>query len=138
MTRTRYQIFESSYPYFITCSIVGWLPVFTRPEATNIIYDSWAYLQQESQLQIFSYVILENHLHWIALAPHLSDVIKNFKSFTARQLVALLKRQSNQNLLNQLKQHKLSHKKESVYQVWQEGSYPQQIQNLAMMQEKKA
>ena len=29
MTRTRYHIFEDEYPYFMTCTIVGWVPVFT-------------------------------------------------------------------------------------------------------------
>jgi hypothetical protein len=37
MTRSRYRFFETEYPYFLTSTIVGWLPVFTRPEAVNII-----------------------------------------------------------------------------------------------------
>jgi putative transposase len=41
MTRTRYKIFETAYPYFVTCTVVGWLPVFTRPETVQIIFDSW-------------------------------------------------------------------------------------------------
>jgi len=28
MTRSRYRIYEDKYPHFLTCSIVGWLPVF--------------------------------------------------------------------------------------------------------------
>jgi hypothetical protein len=39
MTRTRYRIFETEYPYFMTCTIVGWLPVFTRPDAVQIVFD---------------------------------------------------------------------------------------------------
>ena len=42
MTRTRYRVFDNAYPHFLTCTIVGWLPVFTRPEAVQIIFDSWA------------------------------------------------------------------------------------------------
>jgi hypothetical protein len=41
MTRTRHRIFETEYPYFMTCTIAGWLPVFTRPEAVDIVFDSW-------------------------------------------------------------------------------------------------
>jgi hypothetical protein len=37
MTRSRYRIFETEYPYFLTSTIVGWLPVFTRSEAVNIV-----------------------------------------------------------------------------------------------------
>ena len=30
MTRSRYRFFETEYPYFLTNTIVGWLPIFTR------------------------------------------------------------------------------------------------------------
>ena len=80
MTRSRYRFFETEYPYFMTCTIVGWLPVFTRPEAVEIVYDSWRYAQRERGLKLFGYVILENHLHLIASAPDLSDVMQRFKS----------------------------------------------------------
>ena len=79
MSRTRYRIFETEYPYFLTSTIVGWLPLFTRREAVEIVFEAWRYHQRESGLQIFGYVVLENHLHWIARAPELSKVIQSFK-----------------------------------------------------------
>jgi hypothetical protein len=38
MTRTRYRIFENEqeYPYFMTFTVVGWLPLFTRPQAVQL------------------------------------------------------------------------------------------------------
>ena len=136
MSRSRYRIFETEYPYFMTCTIVGWLPVFTRPEAVDIIYDSWRYLQREREFKLFAYVILENHLHLIASAPQLPDVVKRFKSYTARRIVDLLERRAAHVLLHQLRAHKLRHKTESEYQVWQEGSQPKQIQDDDMMWQK--
>jgi putative transposase len=136
MTRSRYRCFESEYPYFLTCTIVGWLPVFTRPKAVDIVYDSWRYLQQNEALEISGYVILENHLHLIGKAADLSTVIKNFKSFTARALIDLLERRSASVLLRQLRSHQLRHKSESEYQVWQEGNHPEQIQTEDMMWQK--
>jgi len=136
MSRSRYRIFETEYPYFMTCTIVGWLPVFTRPEAVQIIYDSWRYLQRERQFELFGYVILENHLHLAARAPELSDVKKRFKSFTARCIIDLLKEHDAEMLLWQLRNFKLRHKIESEHQVWQEGSHPQQIQDDDMMEQK--
>lgn len=138
MTRTRYRIYETEYPYFMTCTIVGWLPVFTRREAVDIVFDSWNFLQRERQLKLFGYVILENHLHLIASAPDLATVMKNFKSYTARQLLDLLNRNSAKTLLHQLRAHKLKHKKNSEFQVWQEGNQPKQIQNDEMMWQKLA
>jgi putative transposase len=82
MTRSRYRIFETEYPYFLTCTIVGWLPVFTRPEAVQILFDSWRYLQQNNQFTLYGYVILENHLHMVASSPDLANDIKSFKMYT--------------------------------------------------------
>ena len=92
MTRTRYRIFETEYPYFMTCTIVGWLPVFTRPEAVQILFDCWRFLQQERQFNLYGYVVLENRLHLIASAPELANAVKSFKMYTARQLIDLLVR----------------------------------------------
>jgi REP element-mobilizing transposase RayT len=110
MTRTRYRIFETEYPYFMTCTVVGWVPIFTRPEAVQIIFDSWRFLQQNRQFLLYGYVVLENHLHLIASAPELANDMKSFKMFTARQLIDLLERHEARVLLQQLRALKLRHK----------------------------
>ena len=63
MTRSRYRIFESEYPYFMTNTVVAWLPVFAHPPFVEVVLDSWRFLQRERGVQIFGYVVLENHLH---------------------------------------------------------------------------
>jgi putative transposase len=136
MTRTRYRIFEDGYPYFVTCTIVGWLPVFTRPEAVQIVFDSWNFLKTDRDFQLYGYVVLENHLHFIASGPELANAIKSFKMFTARHIVDLLEAHKAKVLLRQLRMHKLPHKSKSEYQVWQEGSKPKQIANDEMMLQK--
>lgn len=136
MTRTRYRIYETEFPYFITSTINSWLPVFTRQETADIIFDSWRYLQRERELLLFAYVILENHLHMIVSAPELPGVMQSFKSWTARKIIDLLKERGATTLLRQLGATKLNHKKDSEYQVWQEGGKPKQIQNDQMMWQK--
>lgn len=136
MTRTRYKIYETEYPYFITSTINSWLPVFTRPESAEIIFNSWSHLQRTRELKLFAFVILENHLHLIVSAPELPRVMQSFKSWTARQLIDLLKQRGAQTLLRQLRATKLNHKKQSEFQVWQEGGKPKQIQNDEMMWQK--
>jgi putative transposase len=136
MTRTRYRIYEDGYPYFMTCTIVGWLAVFTRPEAVQIVFDSWNFLNREKQFRLYGYVVLENHLHLIASAPRLSSVMKSFKMYTARQIIDLLEAHRATVLLKQLRALKLRHKVKSEYQVWEEGSKPKQIDNDAVMLQK--
>ncbi len=72
MSRTRYRIFETEYPYFMTCTIVGWLPVFTRPSAVEILFESWRFLERECEFRLCRYVVHENHLHLIAYAQQSS------------------------------------------------------------------
>ncbi|HJT79190.1 MAG TPA: hypothetical protein VJ739_18480 [Gemmataceae bacterium] len=136
MTRSRYRIYEDYYPYFLTCTVVGWLPVFTRPETVQIIYDSWRFLQDANRLVLYGYVILENHLHLIASSPDLAKEIGDFKSFTARQIIDHLEAKRARTLLKLLRFLKARHKTDRAYQLWQEGSHPEQIQNDAIMRQK--
>ena len=136
MTRTRYRFHEGHHPYFLTCTVVGWLPIFTRPETVRILYDSWQFLQDNQRLTLYGYVILENHLHLIASSPDLSKEIGDFKSFTARQIIDYLEANHVQTLLRMLRILKARHKADRTFQLWQEGSHPQQIQSEEIMLQK--
>jgi len=136
MTRTRYKIYDTIFPHFLTCTVVGWMPVFTRPETTDIVLDSLRFLQEHDRLTLFGYVLLENHLHLVAAAEDLSKEIGDFKSLTARKVIDYLKERRVKMLLDQLKYYKVRHKIDQEYQLWQEGSHPQMIQNDEMMRQK--
>jgi REP element-mobilizing transposase RayT len=136
MPRTRYKVYDDAYPHFITCTIVEWLPIFTRRESVQILLDSWTFLQREGRLRLYAYVVLENHAHFIASSPSLSKEIGDFKSYTARQLIDLLKARSATTFLDQLAFRKLKHKNDRDFQLWQEGSHPQQISSEEMMLQK--
>jgi putative transposase len=81
-------------------------------------------------------VILENHLHLIAASPDISKEIGDFKSFTARQIVDHLEQRNVRMLLKWLRALKSRHKSDRAYQVWQEGSHPEQIKDEDMMRQK--
>lgn len=67
-----------------------WLPVFTRPETVQIVLDSWRYQREHAGLRLYGYVILENHLHFVAQAQNLNKCVSSFKSFTAGQIIKYL------------------------------------------------
>jgi hypothetical protein len=66
MPRTRCRFAEPHLPHFLTDSVVEWLPIFTRPEAAQILFDAWTHQQQHAGLHIYGFVVLENHLHAVA------------------------------------------------------------------------
>jgi REP element-mobilizing transposase RayT len=136
MTRSRYRIFETQYPYFLTSTVVAWLPVFSNPVFAEIILNSWRFLQRERGIQILGYVIMENHLHWIAVGDDLQNQVQRFKSFTARQIIDEMERRGYTTLLQELKYYKLRHKIDQTHQLWQEGSHPVQLANTDIVWQK--
>ena len=136
MSRTRYKIYDTAFPHFLTCTTVDWVPIFTRPETVQIVIDSWIYLSENDGLDLFGYVILDNHLHFLAASSDLANSVKRFKSFTARKIIDLLTEQNIQQILGRLQLSKKRHKVDQDYQLWQEGSHPQMIQNDEMMRQK--
>ena len=136
MGRSRYKIYEPTHPHFLTCTILYWLPLFTNKESVQIIIDSLKHLQESDNLTIFSYVILENHLHFIAQSDDIGKSMQKFKSYTAYELLKLLQKNNAQILLKQLAFHKKAHRTESTYQVWEEGFHPKLIISDSMMKEK--
>ena len=133
MGRSRYKIYEPTHPHFLTCTILNWLPIFTRKESVDLIIQSLKYLQKEENLKLYAYVILENHIHLIVQSDDVSRSMRHFKSFTAKELLKLLQGENAETLLKQFQFYKKAHKKDRTYQIWQEGYQPKLIQTDDMM-----
>ena len=135
MGRNRYRFINPSAPHMVSCTVLHWIPVFTRPDTVAILLDSFRFLMKEG-VKLYAWVILENHLHFIAQSPQLDKDVARFKSFTARQLIEYLKQQHVKVILDQLAFYKKAHKVDRSFQFWQEGVHPEWIQNGEMMMQK--
>jgi len=136
MGRSRYKVYEPTYPHFVTCTILHWIPIFTRVETTDIIFESLKYLQQADNLKLYAYVILENHLHLVVSSDDIGKSMRKFKAYTAKEILKLLQEKDVKTILEQLAFYKKAHKKETTYQLWQEGMQPKLIQDDKMMIER--
>ena len=136
MGRSRYIITDNSAPHFLTFTVLNWLPIFTRPDTVQIILDALTWRQNHKEVKVYSFVILENHMHCILQAPDLQQQVHDFKAFTAKEILRYLKENNIHILLEQLSFYKKSHKTDSNYQFWQEGSHPQLIQSKEMLRQK--
>jgi REP-associated tyrosine transposase len=136
MARSRYKFLDNDFPYFIACTVINWIPIFSNPHIVQIVLNSFTFLQEEKRLILNAYVITENHLHCVAQSANISKEVAAFKSFTGRSIVDHYKQNHNQFMLFQFKQNKKRFKTDRKFQVWQEGSHPKQIQNDKMLQQK--
>jgi putative transposase len=134
--RSRYKIVDEDNYYFISSSIVNWIPVFTSAKYFNILVDSMKFCQKNRSLKIYNYVIMDNHFHMIVKSEHLSSVISSLKRFTALELVKAAQKDEKYWLLKQFWSSKKSYKSESDHQIWQEGFHPQLISSEDMLYQK--
>ena len=102
----------------------------------NILLDSFQYLQKQHQLTLYGFVLLENHMHWVAQSENLPKEISRFKSYMAKMIIRYLQGQHQHKLLKQLGFYKKKHKKDRQSQLWEEGSHPEEIQGESMMLQK--
>ena len=82
MGRSRYKIYEPTHPHFITCTILHWIPIFTRQESVQIVLDCLNFLRDKDMLKIYAYVVLKNHLHLVVQSDDLAKTMESFKKFT--------------------------------------------------------
>jgi putative transposase len=134
--RSRFKIVELESPHFITCTIVGWLPVFARPRYLDIITAALTFCRQQKGLRLHAYVVLDNHLHLMVSSYDLSQVIRDFKRHTVKEILAVARQEDKQWILKQFEFFKSVHKGNSQHQVWQEGFHPQAITTEDMLRQK--
>jgi len=101
----------------MTCTVLHWIPVFTRPETVALLLDSLRYLSNDG-LILHAYVILENHMHLIAQSADLRRDIARFNSYTSKQVLAYLAENHVSRVLDQLAFYKKAHKRDRSYQFW--------------------
>jgi len=87
----RYRVVEGQGLYFLTFSIVQWLPVFTNQAPCRIVTESLNFCHLNKNLRINAFVIMPTHLHLVAFdeafdGKHLQQTITDFRKFTGRRL----------------------------------------------------
>ncbi len=83
-----YKIRDQASTHFLTFTIEGWIDIFSRQCYRNIILDSFTFCRANKGLRLGAYVIMSNHVHAICTATHanLSDIIRDFKTFTSKAI----------------------------------------------------
>ncbi|CAN5130171.1 hypothetical protein BH23BAC3_BH23BAC3_33310 [soil metagenome] len=136
MGRSRYKIYDSDYPHFITSSVVEGYPIFSDPKAAEVLLNALKFLQIQRDTILYSYVIMENHIHLIVQSDELSKKIQAFKSWTARNIIEVFKDNGNYYQLYKLKKARQHSHTDSIHQLWQQGFHPKQIIGDKMMIQK--
>ena len=78
--------------HFVTFTVHQWVDVFTRDLYREELIKNLKYCKENRGLEIFAWVIMTNHCHLIVRARNedLSDIIRDFKKFTAKKILSLI------------------------------------------------
>lgn len=104
--------------YFITTNSADGTPLFANPQVAQIMLNALLHLRLEGRLKLHAFVIMPNHLHFVAslgLKEELSRLMHSLKSYTAKEI--------NRSLRTKGK-------------VWQRGYYSHGVRNERDMEEK--
>lgn len=128
-----YRVFtDKNYAYFVTWTVVNWLPLFAESVHRQIVLDSLSYLRTDKQTQLNAFVVMSTHIHavlWPDDGINLSDVTRDLKRFTSRKISKEAEKQGATKLILSFKNARKENRAQDVstYQVWQEGSHPEAI-----------
>jgi REP element-mobilizing transposase RayT len=128
-----YRVFtDKHYAYFVTWTVVDWLPLFAEPVYRQVVLDSLSYLRTNKHTQLNAFVVMYTHVHavlWPDDGINLSDVTRDFKRFTSREISKAALRQGANCFIRAFANSRLANRAQDIsqYQVWQEGSHPEAI-----------
>jgi putative transposase len=66
----RYRFYPDGAVYFVTFSVVDWLPVFISEPACKIVSESLNFCHTKKGLRTNAYVIMPTHFHGIFFHDH--------------------------------------------------------------------
>ncbi len=114
--------FDPTHLYFVTTSAIQHAHLFRRDVMKHVIADSCNHMQAQGWLVIYGYVIMPSHIHLIAQCgpDHpLMNVMRDFKKFTSKQIIAQLQAEGNGRALDYLRSV-VKRPDKQAYAVWED------------------
>jgi len=138
-----YKFLNPDGMYFVTSTVVGWIDVFTRAEYRKILLDSFKYCQGKKGLEIFAWVLMTNHFHWVARAKQgyeLQDILRDMKKYTSRNILKAIAENVQESrrdwMLYLFKRYGTYNSNNKQYQFWQQDNRPIELWHPEVVQQK--
>ena len=116
--------------FFLTIKSIYGLPILINEKYYTIILDSLKFCRQNKRCRIYAYAVLFNHIHLVLRILEgfsLSDAVRDFKKYTANQILKQLKIDNQYDLLEELK-ITANKTKDRDGKVWRRDCWPKVIE----------
>lgn len=128
----RYRIQDQHGLNFVTCTVVGWIDIFSRKNYRDIILESLTFCRKEKGLLLFAYVLMTNHLHMVVQADPetkytLSEIMRDFKKFTANNILTTIQQEPESRrewMMHMFGYYAKYNPNNKYFQVWKQDNHP--------------
>ncbi|NTS40712.1 transposase [Flavisolibacter sp. BT320] len=137
-----YKIRDQQAIHFITFAVVEWVDVFTRKAYRDILIDSLRHCQQQKGLVLHAWCIMSNHVHLLVSAHgnNLSDILRDFKKFTSKQIITAIQANEHESrkawMLRIFQQGGEANGRNKTYQFWRQDNGPKECFSPAFTAQK--
>jgi len=105
--------------FFVTTTCKDWLHVFINDAYFSILTSSLAFVGKKYEADYSGYVFMPNHLHlliYFKKKNQLSNLMRDFKKFTAGEIQRLVESEARLDLLDKLRYEQ----REQKFKLWQD------------------
>ncbi|MDR4893020.1 MULTISPECIES: REP-associated tyrosine transposase [unclassified Chryseobacterium] len=138
----KHKFHEKEGAYFISFATVFWIDIFTRMEYFDILIEALRYCRKNKGMIIFGYCIVPSHVHLLFRSEKCqpSELIRDFKGFTAKKLLQAIEDNTQESrkewLLWMFKKAGSQNSNIKKYQFWQQNNMPIEIWSLKVFEQK--
>jgi len=143
MTNGGYKIRNQQGLHFITFAVVDWVDIFSRQQYRDILVDSLEFCIKQKGLRLFAWLIMSNHVHFIASANEenkLSDILRDFKKFTSVKIMEAIRNNPHESrkdwMLAIFKLRGKENIRNITNQFWQQDNQPKELTDNLMINQK--
>lgn len=134
----RYRLAEGIGVYFITFTVVDWLPIFIDEQSVQVLIDSCSYCISTKFLCVCAYVVMPNHFHAVVFDKEydndrLHQTLTSLRKFTGNRLADYVDRHWVRSIGNILHQSGLSDRSR---QFWASGWHAEGIFTESVFRQK--
>ena len=127
-----YQIRNQGATYYLTFAIEGWIDLFSRKIYKDLLLESFDFCRKNKNLQIHAYVFMSNHVHtiWTAKDNNLSDIIRDFKTYTSKSFIKIINETAESRrewLLHMFHFYARQTVANKNYKIWTNDNHPVEI-----------
>ncbi len=140
MPGDKYLISDQHAPYFITCTVVHWIDLFSRKDYKDILVDSLNHCIDHKNLVLYAWVIMTNHIHLAARCDPpggMSAFLRDFKKFTSKKVIDTMDTISESRkewLLDKFSFEAKRTRRAENYKVWKDDNHAIDLSHIDLME----